>query len=126
MNSSNIPYSRSKGSSIEELKAIASSKSEFSYSPAFSSSTRASIPLPSLNIPRDSTGTRIDFSRGTPLGRNINIPLSDVVSGTSSVPQVNLRTTAQILNGWIQKDKISLDLEEMITGTKLFATVFLY
>lgn len=102
------------GPSIDELKALASSRVESMLSPSSSSVLRPSASGINLNLPREPLKTKINPLNLKPTTDSGNFP----VSGASLIStQENLRAAAQIINGLIQKDKIQPDLGELLNGT---------
>lgn len=100
------------GPSIEELKATAASRVDSLRSPSSASFIQGSASGMGLNLPKEPIGTRINLSGAGPNCDAHNFP----VASSAQAPQENLRTTAQTVNGLIQKDKIQPDLGELLNG----------
>ena len=104
------------GPSIEELKASAASRVESLRSPSSTSFIQGSASGISLNIPKEPIKTRVNLSNANPIFDAQSFPASSGINSSTSAPQENLRTTAQTVNGLIQKDKIQPDLGELLNG----------
>lgn len=109
------------GPSIDELKAAASSRVESILSPSSSSILQPSASGINLNLPREPIRNRINLSNNNPLADSRNFPTASIngAGPTTILAQENLRTTAQTINGLIQKDKIQPDLGELLNGNIL-------
>lgn len=106
------------GPSIEELKASAASRVESLRSPSSTSFIHGSSSGIGLNLPNEPIKTRINISGANSVFDSHNFPSSSGGNPPSHqvTPQENLRTTAQTINGLIQKDKIQPDLGELLNG----------
>lgn len=105
------------GPSIEELKATAASRVDSLRSPSSASFIQGSASGMGLNLPKEPIRTRINLSGAGSNFDAYNFPASSAAGASSAqAPQENLRTTAQTVNGLIQKDKIQPDLGELLNG----------
>lgn len=103
------------GPSIDELKAAASSRVDSILSPSSSSVLKPSSSAINLNLPREPIRNQINLLNSIPLANSRTFSTSS--SPTAITAQENLRTTAQAINGLIQKDKIQPDLGELLNGS---------
>lgn len=106
------------GPSIEELKASAASRVESLRSPSSTSFIRGSSSVIDLNLPNEPKRTKLNVFGASSAFDSHNFPSPSGGSPPSHqvTPQENLRTTAQTINGLIQKDKIQSDLGELLNG----------
>ena len=106
------------GPSIEELKASAASRVESLLSPSSTSFIQNSASVMGLNLPKGPTKTRTNLSVADSgfCSHNFAASFGGNPSTHQVTPQENLRTTAQTINGLIQKDKIQPDLGELLSG----------
>lgn len=106
------------GPSIEELKASAASKVEIFNSPSSSSILRPSVSGFGLDLPKEPIKTRVNLKSIDSLVDSRAFPPTKTMGATTSnvTPQENLRNTAQVINSFIQKDKIKTDFGELLNG----------
>lgn len=105
------------GPSIDELKASAASRMNSLHSPSMSTSASSFYQsAAALDLPRDPVRNRVNISNVSPLADSRFVAATPATP-LITTPQENLRVTAQIVNGLIQKDKIQPDLGELLSGT---------
>ena len=107
------------GPSIDEMKTAASSRAEMLLSQSSGSVLQPSTSAINLNLPREPLRNRLNISNSNPLADSRILPTSSLgqTGATIVSAQENLRTTAQTINGFIQKDRILPDLGELLNGT---------
>jgi hypothetical protein len=112
--------------SIDELKVAASSRVESILSQSSSTVLQPSASAINLNLPSEPLRNRINLLSSNQVVDSRTVPTSAMTgAGPATISaQENLRTTAQTINGFIQKDKIQPDLGELLNGNLHIFNIF--
>jgi nuclear pore complex protein Nup155 len=112
--------------SIDELKVAASSRVESILSQSSSTVLQPSASAINLNLPSEPLRNRINLLSSNQVVDSRTVSTSAMTgAGPATISaQENLRTTAQTINGFIQKDKIQPDLGELLNGNLHILNIF--